>query len=459
MSLSAPDLGDGLARRHRLDGCGQLPASNVPVAEATRDEGVLPERVQEALGQLVGAAREGLLALSVGVGLGVLEELMAEEVDDVVGLKGKHNAERTAVRHGHEAGEVTLGGRRVEVQRPRVRTADGESEVQLATYQHFADRDPLRRVVLERMLAGVSTRRYRRTQEPVGREVETRARSTSKSAVSRTFVERTREALGELMSRQLGDLRLAVMMLDGLELKGRMMIVALGVTTEGMKIPLGLWEGSTENATVATALLSDLVERGLDPEQGMLFVIDGSKALRKAVRSVFGEVPVQRCLWHKQRNVLGHLPERDRPPIKARLRRAWRETDYDRALAQLRRLVDELEHTHPGAAGSLREGMEETLTVIRLGIKGKLRRTLESTNPCESMIDTVRTTQRNVKHWSSGEMGLRWTAAGMLEAEKQFRKVIGYTDLPRLAVAIERRLHLPQPNNLTKQEAAIAVTV
>ncbi len=209
----------------------------------------------------------------------------------------------------------------------------------------------------------MSTRRYRRTQEPVGEQAETKARSTSKSAVSRTFVERTREALGELMGRQLGDLRLAVMMLDGLELKGRMMIVALGITTEGVKIPLGLWEGSTENATVATALLSDLVERGLDPEQGMLFVLGGSKALRKAVRSVFGDVPVQRCRWHKERNVLGHLPERDRPPIEARMRRAWRETDYPRALEQLTRLADELEHTHPGA-GSLREGMEETLTVI-----------------------------------------------------------------------------------------------
>jgi transposase-like protein len=433
--------------------------SNVPVAQATRDEIVLPERVQEALGRLVGAAKDGLLALSVGVGLGVLTEMLEEEVDDVVGPKGQHNPGRTAVRHGHEGGEVTLGGRRVEVDRPRVRTADGESEVQLQTYEHFADRDPLARVVLERMLAGVSTRRYQRTQEPVGEQVEARARSTSKSAVSRTFVERTREALGELMSRQLADLRLAVMMLDGLELKGRMMIVALGITTEGVKIPLGLWEGSTENATVATALLSDLVERGLDPEQGMLFVIDGSKALRKAVRAVFGEVPVQRCLWHKERNVMHHLSERDRQPIKARMRKAWRETDYPRALEQLERLADELERTHPGAAGSLREGMEETLTVIRFGIRGKLRRTLESTNPCESMIDTVRTTQRNVKNWSSGEMGLRWTAAGMLEAEKQFRKVIGYTDLPRLAVAIERRLDRSQPNTATTQEAAITVTV
>ena len=432
---------------------------NVAVAQATSQEVVLPVRVQEALGQLVGAAKEGLLALSVGVGLGVLSELMEEEVDDVVGAKGKWNPERTAVRHGHEAGAVTLGGRRVAVERPRVRTADGSSEIELATYQHFADRDPLARVVLERMLAGVSTRRYPRTQDPVGEEVETRARSTSKSSVSRTFVERTREALGELMGRQLGDLRLAVMMLDGLELKGRMMIVALGITTQGVKIPLGLWEGSTENATVATALLADLVERGLDPEQGMLFVLDGSKALRKAVRSVFGEVPVQRCLWHKERNVLGHLPERDRPQVKARMRRAWRETDYPRALEQLRQLAGELDHTQPGSAASLREGMEETLTVIKLGIKGKLRRTLESTNACESMIDTVRRTQRNVKNWGSGEMGLRWTASGMREAEQQFRKVIGYTDLPRLAVAIEHQLHLHQPSQQSTQEAAIAVTL
>jgi putative transposase len=432
-------------------------SSNVPVAEATRDEAVLPERVQEALGHLVGAAKEGLLSLSVAVGLGVLSSMMEEEVDDVVGPKGKWNRERIAVRHGHEDGEVTLGGRRVEVRRPRMRTAEGEHEVPLQTYEHFADRDSMSRVVLERMLAGVSTRRYRRTQEPVGEQVEVQARSTSKSAVSRTFVERTRTALAELMSRQLADLRLAVMMLDGIELKGRMMIVALGITTEGVKIPLGLWEGSTENATVATALLSDLVERGLDPEQGMLFVLDGSKALRKAVRSVFGEVPVQRCIWHKERNVMRHLPERDRPQVKARLRKAWRETDYPRALEQLTRLSDELEHTHPGAASSLREGMQETLTVIRLGIKGKLKRTLESTNPAESMIDTVRTTQRNVKNWSSGEMGLRWTAAGILEAEKQFRKVIGYTQLPTLAVAIERRLHLSKPT--PTQEAAIPVTM
>jgi transposase-like protein len=256
---------------------------NVPVAEAITAEGVLPERVQEALGEMLGAAREGLLALSVQVGLDVLRGLLEEEVDELVGPKGRWNRDRTAVRHGHEDGEVTLGGRRVQVKRPRARTADGESEVPLVTYEHFAERDQLADVVLERMLAGVSTRKYRRAQEPVGEQVVDGERSTSKSAVSRTFVARTRDQLWNLMNRPLADLRLAVIMLDGIELHGRTNIVALGISTEGEKLALGLWDGSTENATVAAALLSDLVDRGLDVEQGMLFVIDGGKALRKAI--------------------------------------------------------------------------------------------------------------------------------------------------------------------------------
>ena len=424
-------------------------------------EAVLPVRVQEALGELIGSAKEGLLALSVGVGLGVLAELMEEEVDEVVGPRGKHDRDRAAVRHGREAGEVTLGGRRVGVERPRVRSADGRSELPLQTYAHFADRDPLTKVVLERMLAGVSTRRYQRTQEPVGSEVEQAARSTSRSAVSRTFVERTRQSLDELISRRLDDVRLAVMMIDGLELQGRTNIVALGITTEGVKIPLGLWEGSTENATVATALLSDLVERGLDPEQGILFVIDGAKALRKAIRNVFGDAPVQRCVRHKERNVIDHLPERERSAISQRLRRAWALDDHARALDQLQLLARELDRSYPGAAGSLREEMEETLTLNRLGINGSLKRTLESTNPCESMIEIVRRTQRNVKRWSSGEMALRWTAAGMLEAERQFRKIIGYKDLASLVVAIEHdhdsRRHTDTARTPTK-EATILIT-
>ena len=426
----------------------------VPAEQAvTRIERPLPARVQEALGELVGAAQEGLMALSVGVGLGVLAELMEEEVTEVVGPKGRHDPERAAVRHGHEAGEVTLGGRRLPIERPRVRAADGSGELGLSVYRHFADRDPLSRIVLERMLAGVSCRRYRRTGEPVGEQVEAEARGVSRSAISRTFIERTREALGELMARRLDDVRLAVLMLDGIELKGRTNVVALGITTEGVKVPLGLWEGSTENAAVATALLADLIERGLDTTQGVLTVLDGSKALRKAVRDVLGErSPVQRCIRHKERNVLEHLPERDRAGVRRRLRGAWDEADHGRALARLEQLADELSISHPGAAASLREGMAETLTLARLGIGGQLKRTLASTNPIESMIECVRRSARNVKRWSSGEMALRWTAAGMLEAERQFRRIIGYQQLARLAVAIERELVHTTP---TKEVATL----
>ena len=429
--------------------------------QVASQELALPSSVQEALGELVNAAKDGLLALSVGVGLGVLSEMMEAEVDEVVGPKGKRNADRAAVRHGHEDGEVTLGGRRVGVSRPRARTVDGENEVGLATYAHFADRDPLTRVVLEQMLAGVSTRRFARTREPVGREVVNAERSTSRSAVSREFVGRTGEHLRALMSRPLGDIRLAALMLDGIELKGRCCVVCLGVTTDGIKVPLGLWDGSTENKTVTAHLLADLVHRGLDVEQGVLVVLDRSKALRAAVNEVFGPVAVQRCVRHKERGVLDHLPERDRPPVKTRLRRAWASDNHALALDGLRQLADELDHSHPGAAASLREGLEETLTLTRLGIKGRLKRTLESTNPCESMIEFTRRTSRNVKRWQSGDMCLRWTAAGMLEAERQFRKIIGHADLAKLANAVEHDLaarRAPAPNT-TREEADTLATI
>jgi putative transposase len=429
-----------------------------PAQVVTASEAVLPVRVQEALGELVGAAKEGLLALSVGVGLGVLAELMEEEVEDVVGPKGEHDPSRIAVRHGHEAGEVTLGGRRIAVERPRVRSADGRSELPLETYAHFADRDPLTRIVLERMLAGVSTRRYRRTQEPVGEQVEREARSISKSAVSRQFVARTRENLEALMRRRLEDVRLAALMVDGIDLKGRTNVVALGISTEGVKIPLGLWEGSTENASVATALISDLAYRGLDVEQGVLCVLDSSKALRKAVQGVLGvSTPVQRCIRHKERNVLDHLPEHDRSAVKLRLRATWKLDEHTVCLERLRALASELDRSHPGAAASLREGLSETLTLQRLGIRGSLRKTLASTNPCESMIECVRRTSRNVKHWQSGDMALRWTAAGMLEAERQFRRIIGYRDLAGLSLAVERELAAEKITATDREETAIVL--
>jgi putative transposase len=421
----------------------------------------LPPTVLDALGELAGAAKDGLLALSIGLGLGVLGEMMEAELDEVVGPKHAKNRERTAVRHGHEDGEVTLGGRRVAVKRPRARTADGEQEVALGTYEYFADRDPLTRVVLEQMLAGVSTRRFAQTREPVGEKVTAGERSASKSAVSREFVGRTREHLDALMSRDLADVRLAALMVDGIELKGRCCIVALGVSTDGVKLPLGLWDGSTENKTVTAHLLSDLVARGLDVEQGVLVVLDGSKALRAAVDEVFGPVPVQRCTRHKERNVLEHLPERDRPAVKARLQRAWASDNHTLALDGLRTLAGELEHSHPGAAASLAEGLEETLTLTRLGVRGRLKKTLASTNPIESMIEIIRRTSRNVKRWQSGDMCLRWTAAGMIEAETQFRKIVGYSDVAKLAHAVEHDLATRRAplHTTTHEEPLTPITV
>ena len=423
-------------------------------------ESPLPPRIQEALGELVGAAREGLLALSVGVGLGVVHELMELEVDEVVGVKGKHDPGRVAVRHGHEDGSMTLGGRRIAVRRPRMRTGGGERELPVESYEYFADRDPLTRAVMDRMLAGVSTRKFARVGEPVGSEVERASSSTGKTAVSEMFIERTRSALGELMSRRLDDVRLAVMMLDGLEIADRTHVVALGITTDGVKIPLGLWEGSTENATLARALLADLVDRGLDPEQAILFVIDGAKALRRAIKDVFGEhALVHRCHRHKERNVTDLLPERDRDTVRARIRAAWSLTDPLLAEQRLQLLAGKLEQTWPDAAGSLREGMDDTLTLMRLGITGNLAATLSSTNPCESMIEIVRYTQRNVKRWQDGDMRKRWTAAGMLVAEQQFRRIIGYRELATLVIAIECHALHNAPNRQLAQEAAELVTV
>ncbi|MDQ2758981.1 MAG: IS256 family transposase [Actinomycetota bacterium] len=426
------------------------------VAEAEESRGVeLPEHVQLSLAGIAGQAKEGLLALAVGTGLAVLHETMEWEVERVVGPRSRQDTGRTAKRHGHTGGEVTLGGRRVPISRPRVRTADDTAEIGLDSYQEFASRDLLERVVLERMLAGVSTRRSRRVAEPVGKQVETEARSTSKSAVSRVFVARTRTALEQLLGRDLSGLELAVVMIDGIDLADVTHVVALGITTDGTKIPLSLREGSTENATVAIALLSDLTDRGLSLGEQQLFVLDGAKALRKAVRDVAGSrALVHRCHIHKSRNVCGHLPERERPWIRAKLRAAWADPDHNEALKSLRALAAQLDRVHPDAAGSLREGIEETLTLTRLGVTGTLRRTLCSTNPIESMFDGVRTTQRNVKRWRTGDMRLRWTAAGMAEAQRGFRRIKGHRDLPKLAAAIRSELTLPQPDNTTTEKAA-----
>jgi putative transposase len=424
-------------------------------------ESALAGEIQEALGELLGAAREGLLALSVGAGLSVLSRLMELEVEALAGRKGQHDPDRVAKRHGYENGSLTLGGRRVAIRRPRVRSADDGVELTLSSYEYFASRDPLTRAVMDRMLAGVSTRRFAAVGEPVGAQVEHQARATSKSTVSQLFAAWTRTALGELMGRRLDDVRLAVMMLDGPQIAQRTHVVALGICTDGAKIPLGLWEGSTENATVARELLCDLVARGLDPEQAILFVIDGGKALRRAIRDVFGEhALVHRCQRHKERNVCDQLPDSERDRVRTRIRQAWALRDHRQALHRLQQLAAELERSWPDAGRSLREGLEETLTLMRLGVTGQLAKTLSSTNPCESMIEIVRQTQRNVKRWRDGDMRKRWTAAGMLEAERQFRRINGYRHLATLVIAIERHALLvktDKPDSETTAHSSVVL--
>jgi putative transposase len=401
----------------------------------------LPGEVRLALAEIASAAREGLLAMSVAAGMAVMRAVFDAEITVACGPKGKHDSERVAVRHGGESGSVVLGGRRVPVRRPRARTRD-EHEVPLATYRTFAAEDQLTRVVMERMLAGLATRRHTAAAEPVGHDVEDAASATSRSAVSRRFVAQTRTALAELLVRDLTALDVKVLMIDGEHICDHCCVVALAITADGTKVPVGLWEGSTENKTVVTHLLSDLVSRGLSAEDGLLVVIDGAKALSAAVTAVFGaKAAIQRCTVHKRRNVAEHLPETERGWVDAKLVRALNNPDAATGLRDAKALAAALEHKHPGAAASLREGLPELFTVARLGITGTLARTLTTSNPIESMISIARTTNRNVTRWRDGQMVLRWTAAGMLNAQRSFRRVKGYKQMPQLVAALHRHAH------------------
>jgi transposase-like protein len=398
----------------------------------------MPDEVLISLGEIAESAREGLLALAVGAGLQVLQAMMDADVAAVVGPKGRHQPDRAAVRHGGQDGSVTLGGRRVAVRRPRVRTADGSGEVRLPSYELFSGTEVLGRMAMERMLAGLSTRRYGHGLEPVGEQVAAEAASTSRSAVSRRFVAATETALTELMNADLSTLDLVVLMVDGVHFAEHTCVVALGIGIDGTKHPLALVEGSTENATLVRELLVGLRERSLDVTRPILAVLDGSRALSRAVRDVFDKPLIQRCQEHKIRNVRDRLPDKLRTLVQRRMREAYHAETALTAEAKLTALAAELDKTHPGAAASLREGLSETLTVLRLGVAPTLARTLRSTNPIESMISICRTHSTNVKRWRDGQMALRWCAAGMTEATTQFRRVNGHLHLPKVRAALER---------------------
>jgi putative transposase len=398
----------------------------------------IPERVSVAMGEIAENMREGLLALAVGAGLQVMQALMEADVTELAGPKGRHDEARTAVRHGRERGSVTLGGRRVPVTRPRVRAADGSGELPIASYELFTSTEVLGKMAMEKMLAGLSTRRYPVGLEPVGEQVAEKSSATSKSTVSRRFVAMTETALAELLAADLSGLDLVALMIDGVHFAESCCVVALGIDIEGNKHPLALVEGSTENATLVCAMLVDLRERGLDVTRPMLVGIDGSKALRKAVLDVLDRPVIQRCQLHKIRNVKDHLPQRLRSSVGRRMTDAYHAGSALEAEAALLDLAKELDRTHPGAAASLREGLDETLTVLRLNVPPTLARTLRSTNCIESMISVCREHAGNVKRWRDGQMALRWCAAGMVEAGKQFRRVNGHLHLPTLRAALER---------------------
>lgn len=395
---------------------------------------LLSPEVAIALAGIREAAKEGLLALCIQVGLETMSTLFEAEMTEKVGPKGQHNPNRQAMRHGYDDGQVVLGGRKISVRRPRARTQDGQ-EVDLESYRHFQDEDILARAAFERMLHGLSTRRYVKGLEEIGEAVV--ARGTSKSAISNRFKQITEKALQQLLSMPLNNMDIVVLYIDGIVVAEHTVLVALGVDMQGTKHLLGLWEGATENATVCRELLSSLVERGLEVNKGMLVVIDGSKALRRAVTEVFGDQAlIQRCQVHKLRNVLEHLPKEQHAFIKRKLTAAWSEVDASKAEASLQSLAKSLEERYPGAAASLREGLQETLTVNRLMVSAVLRRTVRSTNPIESANEVVKTTARRVKQWRTGKQVLRWVAAGLTEAEKRFRKVKGYRELPQLRASI-----------------------
>jgi len=403
----------------------------------------IPEQVSVAMAEIAENMSEGLLALAVGAGLQVMQTLMEADVTAQAGPKGRHNPGRTAVRHGHENGSVTLGGRRVPVTRPRVRAADGSGELPVASYELFSSTEILGRMAMEKMLAGLSTRRYPVGLEPIGQQIAQTASATSKSAVSRRFVAMTETALAELLAADLSGLDLVALMIDGAHFAESCCVVALGIDIDGVKHPLALVEGSTENATLVTDLLVDLRERGMDVTRPMLVGLDGSKALRKAVIDVLDRPVIQRCQIHKVRNVKDHLPQRLRSSVGRKMTDAYHAGSALEAEAALLALAKELDRTHPGAAASLREGLDETLTVLRLGVPPTLARTLRSTNCIESMISVCREHAGNVKRWRDGQMALRWCAAGMVEAGKQFRRVNGHLHLPALRAALEREFAEP----------------
>lgn len=412
------------ARQHRGT------QANVVTINATTQQLMLP------LLLAVEATKNGLLSFVQQMGMSVLQELLATEAAMVAGPKGKHAAARTHHHWGSARTALTFGGRNAIIERPRVRRGGKGGEVELPTIAALRESDPMSERVAEQIVLGVSTRGYERSLEDISDELETRG--ASKSNASRALVDATRDRLAQFATRRLDDIDLVAMFIDGIEIAHHAVLVALGVTIDGTKLPLGIWAGSTENHVVATSLLNDLVERGLRVDASTLFVIDGGKGLRKALRDVFGDrAVVQRCQVHKLRNVREHLPEARRAYVARQMRDAYKSTTAATAKKKLLQLAAWLDSNgEDSAAASLREGLDETLTVLRLSLPKTLSRTFSTTNAIENLNGSLRRVTRNVKRWRNEAMIRRWVALAIAEAQRGFRRVKGHQNMPALVAAL-----------------------
>ena len=377
---------------------------------------------------------EVIRALAQEAGLLLMSAAMNAECEMIAGAKNSKNPLRAANWWGSDLGPVYYDKQKVLIDRPRLRSKNNK-EIPLATYQAFGDPRGMRNSVMKNMILGISSRNYAESVESF-----VKGYGIKKSSVSRHFVKATAEQMREFMERDLGGLDLVAIFIDGIEFKGHLIVVALGLDKGGKKHVLGLWQGATENATICTSLLEDIARRGLNIEKDYLFVLDGSKALRSAVAKMFGtNVTVQRCQQHKRRNVLAHLPKEHQHSIDARISAAYKMADYDDAKKSLELTVRYLEKLNPSAAASLREGLEETLTVHKLEVAGLLRKTLQTTNPIESCFSVSRTITGRVKRWRGDDMVQRWAVSSLLRAEKNFRRIKGYREIPKLIAALQQR--------------------
>jgi transposase-like protein len=381
--------------------------------------------------------QSAFFGLCIDAGQAVLGAMMESERVALCGPKGSPDARRTAYRGGHTRSQVVLGGRRIVIARPRARAVDS-GELNLPTFAWAAGTDPLDRATIGAIAAGVSTRRYQRMLDPLPALQEQSA--VSKSAVSRRFVALSSAQLSEWLSRRIEAIDLPVVMIDGIHFRDRVVLIALGFDAKGNKHVLGVREGSTEKTQVVKALLSELIDRGLDAERMRLWVIDGAKALRRGIGEIFGSsVLVQRCQVHKRRNVIDHLPDEMHASVGRAMADAWASNSVALAKRQLERLAGSLAKDHPGAAASLREGLDETLTVIGLGLDAALYRTFATTNPIENLNGSIARFTANVKRWRDGQMVLRWIGAALTDASRRFRAVRGYRDMKRLLSALAQR--------------------